>query len=377
MSVHLFDPQFAKDSDWPINCPIEKTYLMEMASQGVSRMVENVRTEWRGLRSGDRLFPVTINDGEYDDSYVCLPHSAYILYGRQELDLVDLGGWTPVLKVLIGWADGFLRRADVNRIIHIDNWLLSTNLHGDWSGEDLPVIREFLTRKYPNHIFAIRSVDRWSCPDLLKSAQSDGWALLPSRQIWVTSDMTQWQRKNSTRNDHRLLRHSPLEIGPITSLRPGDADRISDLYHQLYVGKYSPLNPIFTANYVRSTFESGLFKYDGARAKDGTLMAVCGSFQRGGVLTPPIVGYDTTRPAKEGLYRIACYLFSQYAFEQGYRLNGSAGAPKFKKHRGAKNIIEYTATYIKHLPIQRRVAIRFLAFVLNKLAVPIMRKKEL
>jgi len=377
MSLHLFNPQFAKDTDWPANRSVEKNYIKNIATLDVSQMVENVRTEWLALRSCDRVFPVTINEGELGDSYVCLPHSAYILYGRQELDLVDVGVWAPILKLLIGWADGFLRRADINRIVHIDNWLLSTNLHGDWNGDDLSDIRKYMTNKYPNHILAVRSVDEWSSPALLKAARSDGWSLLPSRQIWVTSNMKEWRRKNSTRNDLRLVRNSNLDLGPLTSLRPGDAERIADLYHQLYIGKYSSLNPIFTAHYVQTTFKSGLFKYEGARAKDGTLMAVCGSFERGGVLTPPIVGYDTQRPAKEGLYRIACYLFSQHAHDQGYRLNGSAGASKFKKHRGATNVIEYTIAYIKHLPLRRRAVIRFLGFILNKLAVPIMRKKEL
>ena len=377
MSVHLFDPLFAEDSDWPANCVKEKAYIIQVAQADVSMMVENVKTEWRALRSSERVFPVTINHGEYDDSYVCLPHSAYILYGRQELDLVDMGSWTPVLKAIIGWADGFLRRADINSIVHIDNWLLSTNLHGDWAGEDLSDIREVMTKAYPNHILAIRSVDDWSCPDLLKSALSDGWTLLPSRQIWVTDDMEDWRRKNSTRNDKRLVNNTPLDLGPILSLREGDAARIAQLYHYLYVGKYSPLNPVFTAEYVQATFDSGLFHYQGARAKDGTLMAVCGSFERAGVMTPPIVGYDTQRPLKEGLYRIACYLFSQHAYEQGYRLNGSAGASHFKKHRGAKPVTEYTVVYISHLKRKRQIALKTFAWILRKFLVPEMRRRNL
>lgn len=377
MSVHLFDPQFAEDAAWPDNCSVEKAYITHIAHAGVTEMVENVKTEWRALRSGTRVFPVTINHVEYGDSYVCLPHSAYILYGRQELDLVDMGAWTPALKALIGWADGFLRRADINRIIHIDNWLLSTNLHGDWAGEDLSDIREFMTEKYPNHILAVRSVDEWSCPALLNSAKLDGWKLLPSRQIWVTDDMTQWRRKNSTRNDKRLVQKTSLDVGKITSLRDGDAARIAELYYQLYVGKYSPLNPVFTADYIQATFDSGLFHFQGARAKDGTLMAVCGSFERGGVMTPPIVGYDTQCPVTEGLYRIACYLFSQHAHEEGYRLNGSAGASQFKKHRGARPVIEYTAIYISHLNRKRQLRLKAFVWILRRFLVPEMRKREL
>ncbi|MEP1229457.1 MAG: hypothetical protein ABJG88_02155 [Litorimonas sp.] len=377
MSVHLFDPRHAKETDWPMQNLLERAYLTEVAKAGVSQMINNVHTEWQALRSGEKVFPVTINYGEYGGSYVCLPHSAYVLYGRQELDIIDMGRWTPLLKMLISWIDKCLRWADINRIIHVDNWLLSTNLHGNWSGADLPDIRKFITDKFPNHILAVRSVDTWSSPELLNAAQSDGWTLLPSRQIWVTNDMKRWKQKNSTRNDARLLRNSSLEIGPITSLRRGDAARIADLYHQLYVGKYSPLNPIFTKDYVRTTFESGLFHYHGARAQDGKLMAVCGSFERGGILTPPIVGYDTNRSKKDGLYRIACYLFNQHCLDKGFRLNGSAGASDFKKCRGALPVTEYSAIYVNHLSRKRRIALKTFAWALRRFLVPEMRKREL
>ena len=171
----LFDPLHPPPGIWDGVPDAERSYIEQMAQAGVPAMVSNVRTVWRAIRSGGRVFPVTINDGEMGDSYVCLPHSAYILYGRQELDLVQVSGMMrAALRLVIAGADWLLRALSVNRIVHVDNWLLSTNLHGDWAGQDAPAIRTMLARAFPRHIIAIRSVDNWSCPALLASLKRDG-----------------------------------------------------------------------------------------------------------------------------------------------------------------------------------------------------------
>jgi hypothetical protein len=378
MTPLLFDPLQAPSDSWPPGNAVERRYIEAMARGGITRLIGNVRTRWLALRAGNRVFPMTVNDGEMNDSYVCLPHSAYILYALQELDLVDVGWTKPFLRLLIKGADRLLRAADINRIVHVDNWLLSTNLHGDWDGQDIGTIRRHLVSAYPAHIIAIRSVDPWSSPALLAAAKRDGWRLLPSRQIWVTEDLhLNWAKRNSTGNDRRQLRKSGLSIERLETLRPGDSKRIAELYYMLYVGKYSPLNPVFSPDWIEMTHRSGMLEYQVARDSEGVIQAVSGSFIRGRVLTPPVVGYDTTKPPADGLYRIASYFFSQTCAERGLRLNGSAGAADFKRNRGASGVIEYTVAYVAHLPFRRRVILRFLEFILSAAAVPIMKWKQL
>jgi hypothetical protein len=378
MMPFLFDPLNVPLDAWPKGNKVERQYLMGVARAGVTNLVSNVRTRWLALRSEDRVFPVTVNDGEAGDSYVCLPHSAYILYALQELDIVDVGWTKPLLRMLIKGADRLLLCADINRIVHVDNWLLSTNLHGDWDGNDIGAIRQYLVSAYPTHIIAIRSVDPWSSPALLEATKTDGWRLLPSRQIWVTEDLhLNWAKRNSTRNDRRQLQKSGLSIEKLDVLRPGDSGRIAELYYMLYVGKYSPLNPVFSLGWIEMTHESRIMEYQVARDPDGVIQAVSGSFIRGSVLTPPVVGYDTTKPSSDGLYRIASYLFSQTTAERGLRLNGSAGAADFKRYRGAAGVIEYSTVYVAHLPLRRRGILRLLEFILTVAAVPVMKWKQL
>lgn len=378
MTVEIFDPCDPPPNAWPEGDSLARRYIEGIAACGVSAMIANVRTRWMALRSGNRVFPLTVNDREVGDSYVCLPHSAYVLYAREELDLVDVGRLKPLLRLLLAVFDRLLLAAGLNRIVHVDNWLLSTNLHDDWTGEDIRDIRQALTRRFPDHILAIRSLDAWSCPALLAAVRQDGWTLVPSRQVWVTHDPEQqWRPCKATREDHRKLARSGLAIDEMETLSDEDAQRIADLYHLLYVGKYSALNPVLRPAWIQMTHKQKILRYRGIRGPDGTLLAVAGSLIRGDILTSPVVGYETSLPQSDGLYRMASYLFADLAGRLGLRLNGSAGAARFKRLRGAIGEIEYWAMYVGHLSLWRRTCIRLLAFLLERLAVPLMKRRGL
>jgi len=375
--VELFDPAIGPRDGWPEPCA-DRTYLETFARQGSQALISNLRTRVMGLRSGARIYPVTINDAEYGDAYVCLPHTAYALYSKEELRIVDAGPWTPALGMLASSAGAALRGAQINRIVHINNYMLSTNLHGGWTGEDADAIRALLVERFPDHLIGVRSLNQWSDQALWRRFHDAGWVLLPSRQIYITDDLRrEWAPRRDTRRDLALLARHADAIDDLRSLRPGDAERIAHLYALLYLDRYSALNPAFTPTYIEMTHAAGTFSYRGLRDADGALSAVVGCFVRGGILTTPIVGYDTTRPESEGLYRIASAMLAQMAQERGARLNGSAGAANFKGNRGARPVIEYSAYFVDHLSFARRAVIKSLERILNGMAVPLMQERGL
>jgi hypothetical protein len=374
----LFDPIEGPCGGWPAGATLERAYLEAFARLGSPALIANLRTRVLGLRSGERVFPVTVNEAEYGDAYVCLPHTAYALYAKAELRLVDAGPWTPALGLLADAAGAVMRAISINRIVHLGNWMLSTNLHGGWGGEDLAEMRDLLVARFPDHLVAVRSINAWSDSALLEGCRRDGWALLPSRQIYVTDDLDlDWAPRRSTRRDLVLTARSPYRRDDLADLAPGDAERIAELYAMLYLQRYSALNPAFTPAFIAMTHRERVFQYSGFRDADGVLVAVVGCLARGGVLTTPIVGYDTGRPAAEGLYRLASVRFAQMARACGARLNGSAGAADFKRHRGARPVVEYTAVYARHLSLARRAAIGGMERALNRIAVPLMAERGL
>lgn len=373
----IFDPMAGPAAGWPAECA-DRAYLEAFAAQGSSALIANLRTQVMGLRSGDRIFPVTVNEAEYGDAYVCLPHTAYALYAKEELRIVDAAPWAPALGLLASGAGALLRAARVNQIVHVNNYMLSTNLHSGWRGDDINAIRDLLVSRYPEHLIGVRSLNAWSDAGLCERFRDAGWKMLPSRQIYVTDDLkSDWAPRRDTRRDLTILAANDEHIDLLEILRPGDAERIAHLYALLYLDRYSKLNPTFTPAYIEMTHRARMFQYRGLRDANGALSAVVGCLMRGGVLTTPIVGYDTARPASEGLYRIASAMLAQIAMERGCRLNGSAGATAFKRNRGARAVLEYSAYFVGHLSARRRAIISSIERLLNTVAVPLMQERGL
>jgi hypothetical protein len=372
MSISLIDdPQQIK-----ADSSLAGHYAAAFARDGTAAHISNATSRMLLLRHGHHAMPVTVDDGGYGRSYVASPHSAYVLYAREEMDLVGMRRGRLAAKAALGVVDRLLRAAQINRAVHLDNWMLSTNLHGDWGGSDLPAIREHLASQFPDHFLILRSLDDWSCPQLLAAARDDGWMLLPARQIWVVDDLARdWRPRHDHGNDRRALARSGLIIEEPEALTAAECARIAELYTMLYIDRYSALNPVFTPRFVALTRETGLIAYRLARNADGQIMAVAGMLARDGVMTPPVVGYDTTRPASDALYRIASYMFSDWAMVRGLRLHGSAGAASFKRNRGAHGRIEYMAVHAGHLGAGRRAVVRSLAGLLNRFVVPMMQRE--
>lgn len=351
-------------------------YMAAFAREGTAALVANSGSRPMLLRHGDRTFPVTLDDGGHGLSYVSAPHSAYVLYAREEMDIVGMRHGRRAAGVALSLLDRMLRAARINHAVHLDNWLLSTNLHGDWDGDGLPDIRAFLARRFLDHFLILRSLDSWSSPQLLEAARSDGWILLPARQIWVVDDLARdWHPRTDCRNDRRALARSGLTVEDLDTIDATDGARIAELYHMLYIRRYSALNPVFTDRFMALTHDTRLLRYRVARAPDGRIMAVSGVLERNGILTAPVVGYDTTRPQDQALYRIACLLAYDWGLRRNLAFHGSAGAAGFKRNRGAHGVIEYMAIHADHLGAGRRTAVRLLAGLLERAAVPMMRRQ--
>lgn len=353
-------------------------FVTALGQSDIGALIPNIPARIMALRHGERVLPLTICDGGRGGSYVVQPHSAYIGYAAHELSHAGLGLWEPLARVGLGLTGGLLSAAGLNRIAMLDNFMVATSLHGDWDGSGLAEITATLAQHFPNHIIGVRSVDPWTCPVLFAALRTAGWLLLPSRQIWVIDDMQRdWAVRNHVKTDRRKLRQSGLLIEELSAMSDSDAQRIAALYHDLYIAKYSPLNPQFTPAWIRLLHESGLVRFQVARSGAGQIMAVAGCMVRGDVLTVPVLGYDMARPQDEGLYRIASLMFGDFALENRLRLNGSAGAGEFKRLRGARSQVEYLACHIAHLSAPRQWVLRALRQGLERVAMPMMIAKGL
>jgi len=346
--------------------------------------IGNVATRLRLLDTGDHLMPVSVNEsGERaDNSYVVSPLTTYTGYADYEIGQLGRPWLASPLRRLVRGVGGWLERARIDRIVQVNNWLLSTNLYpSGWDGADLPAITRLLVDAYPDHAIGFRSLNRYSNAGLITQMEALGYLAIPSRQVYLFSGCdgpgAAYLRRRDSRRDTRLLARTDYVKVPGEALTNADYPRLEQLYNQLYLEKYCPLNPHFSADWISAGQRDGWLRLTALRSPAGRIDAVLGWVSNELILTTPVVGYDTNLPQKLGLYR----LISQISLEEAARrrglLNMSAGAADFKRMRGGQPEIEYSMVLVNHLPRERQRVWHVLGRILHAVGVPIMRKLKL
>lgn len=363
---------------WPDSHAYEKHYLLPFIKEGAQKFIANVETEFALLKAGEQLFPVTINHREYNSSYVCSPYNACISYAKEEMAKLQNKPLEMVLLLLATISGALLKTAKINKIVCVNNWLLSTNLYPVWHGKEIREITDFLTKKFPGHAIMFRSLNQHTNASLLAEYAEYGYDLIPSRQVYIfDKSKGDYRKKNNTKWDLKLLEKTSYRVVPHDFIMPSDYPRITALYNKLYLDKYSYHNPHFTTELIELWHQKKLLMMQGLRNEQGILDGIVGCFERGGRSTAPLVGYNTALPADLGLYRMLMVLVINRAYETDMLLNLSSGASTFKRLRGAVPEIEYSVIYTKHLSTYRQAIWKTLTGILVHIGVPLMEKYKL
>lgn len=359
-------------------------YVRDCMAPGAIR---NVHTTLRVLDTGRHLLPVSINHGHQHgndpagNSYVVSPLTTYGAYADHEVRQLGYAALTWPLRLLVKATGCWLAAAQVDRVVHVNNWLLSTNLYPrDWDGADLPAITDLLRAAFPDHAIAWRSLNRHSNAALIDRLLALGYIAVPSRQVYLfdgRASQPAFLKHHNCRLDAALLRNTPYRVTPGSALQDEEFERIEHLYNLLYLEKYCPLNPQFSAGWLRAGQRGGWLQLQVLRTVDGRIDGVLGWFGDGHIVTAPVVGYDTALPQSLGLYRLLTRLCLQHAVEHKLLLNFSSGAARFKRLRGGQPEIEYSMVYAGHLAPERQRVWKVLSALLHRIGIPMMRKFKL
>ncbi|MDJ1483710.1 hypothetical protein QNI16_24640 [Cytophagaceae bacterium YF14B1] len=356
-----------------------KKFSLLFSTYASSQLIRNVETQIRIIKVSDNLyFPVSVNNTEWNNSYVCSPYTAYVLYAKDELTRKVKNKLLQFpLLLLIQGISGWLKSAQINKNIHVNNFLLSTNPYPDWNGEHLDALTNFLKDQYPEHAIIFRSLNRYQHSHLLTQFQNNTYYLIGSRQVYLYDDpFEKWLSHNNNKQDKRIIKNKKLQYVSHEDMKKYISEAL-DLYNQLYLEKYSPHNPQFTLEYFQKMYDNDVIHFQGYINSDNQLKAFSGLFVIENTITSPLVGYDTKAPQKDALYIHAIQLIFEYKYRSGRLLNLSSGAPGFKRLRGGLPSIEYSAVYLNHLKIYRRIVYKVLQFITNKIGVPLLEKYEL
>lgn len=357
--------------------PCTEAFVKACQQTPMADLIRNLQTRVERLEIAGQSFPMTVNDGDQPKNcYICNPIVGYADYAVEETRHFVTN---PLLqKSLIGLiraAGPMLRATRLDRAVHVNNWLFSTNPAPKIDRPCAATMRDTLVSRFPTHAIVLRSLNTYADGMALDALKEEGFVLLPSRQIYLFDGAMAPSPSHDMKTDKHLLQKTPLVRGIPETLE--DYARCAELYGMLYLQKYTPLNPQYTADFLTQMQRTGVLQLETLREPGGEILALGGRFQYGRTVTQPLVGYDTTRPQKEGLYRLIMTMAQQEAMTHRLLLNMSAGAAGFKRLRRAVPAIEYSAVYARHLPISQRGAIRALASLLTRVGVPLLQRYEL
>ncbi len=340
--------------------------------------VRNLDVTLDTVTIGDDDVPISISEPSRGNSYVCSPLASYVDYARDELHMLT-PGLARAAAPLLGALGRALEAGQVDRVVFVNNWLLSTNLYPrssppavteGWLNSLGPAHRELVLR-FPRHAIGFRSLNERSNPGLLTRLEALGYRRVPARRVyWFDGTGDGVSRRSNTRADLALLARGDYRVIPWPRAAP--LERAEELYRQLYVEKYPPLNPQFTTGFLREAVRRGVVRLYALERVTGEIDGVLGLVERDGVLTAPIVGYDTRLPMRLGLYRRLMAAVLKETLERGLALNLSAGAGHFKRLRGGSPLLEWTAFYTSHLPARSRWAWAALSNLAEHLGRPIL-----
>ncbi|TGP57156.1 GNAT family N-acetyltransferase [bacterium M00.F.Ca.ET.230.01.1.1] len=346
----------------------------------VRDLIANLKTKVETFELSGRIFPLTLNDADdAPNCYICCPTSAYIDYAIDETrNFAAHPLLKRALKALIGACAPLVRASGLDRQAQVNNWLYSTNPVPLLDRPTVASLHAVLTARFPDRAIVIRSLNDIADPATIAALKAEGFRMLAARQIYIFADRSAAPAMTrDIKRDRARLRTAPFERVGNGDFGEADYARAEQLYKMLYLDKYTPLNPHYTARYIAEMHRRGMISLEGLRRPGGELVAITGLFENGGTLTQPIVGYDTGLPVADGLYRMAMAMAQDHATARGLFFNMSAGAAGFKRRRGAVAAIEYNAVYAGHLPLRRRVAIRIMETVLARVGIPLLRRFEL
>ncbi|WP_341366057.1 GNAT family N-acetyltransferase [Yoonia sp. BS5-3] len=358
----------------PSNDPELIAKLVKICGRGpMQDLVGNLDASMDVTQAGGIHMPVSLSSGR--NCYICDPGTAYIDYAIEETRHFTTKPWVqkPLLG-LIAACRPLLALARLDHQVQANNWLFSTNPVPPLTQQSVAALRDDMIQAHHDRAIVIRSLNAMADNSSIDALKGAGFALLPSRQIYVLDPAADQSSKPDIKRDAKLLADSPYRIVPAASFSANDFSRAEQLYNMLYLDKYTQLNPHYTASFLAQAHQIGLLEIIGLRGPDDQLDGVIGLFSNGNTMTVPILGYDISKPQETGLYRMLNSLGQQRAAKTQQFYNMSAGAASFKRHRGAVATIEYTAVYVRHLKWRQRIATRVIKALLTTIGVRVLRR---
>lgn len=375
--IQLFDRENVHQVPWPdtLEARQAKGILVPMMENGVESYIENVRTNLYLVLLDSHIFPITVNETEYENSYVASNYY-FIQMLREEAE--RKGSFLyPLKRFFIQSLGQIFKGMKINKMVMVNNWLLTSTIYPNLTEGQLLELTQFLTTHFSDHLIIFRNLEDKSHASMLSSLKELNYRSIMSRYIFIYDQ----NKKNDFsskvnyhhRRDRRLIQAEGYQIILDKSENLKKIPRLIQLYRNIYHEKHTSYSPSYTNKYLQLAIEQGFLKIVTLK-KEEEIDGVLGFFQRENAMLVPFFGYDTEKEVNH-LYRILTQMAIDEAESQHLLLNDGSGGEKAKLFRGLDPVREFVAVYDRHLPFYRRFFWSFSEKMVEKITAPLLAKK--
>ena len=336
--------------------PAAWPYLSALAAAGPGAFADNVAGTFRLIDAFGTVLPILVCEPvRRPAADICSAVGRYAGYPSSEAAKRVPRAFAPAVRVGFGAWGAFLRVFRMDRVVYVNNWLLSTNPVRALADHQYRQLNAWLRRRYPRHAIVHRTVNPFLNRRHAEALQAAGCRLVGTRIVYVVDTASpEFRRRTNVWHDERLLRESPYRRIEVHGADGVDLDRIASLYRQLYLDKHCRLNTAFNARFFERVLSTPFF-HTSLFTCDGRTDAFTTFYEGDGCITGCLVGHDASLSKSHGLYRMALMYKVFLAEKRGLRVNLSGGCGPFKCMRGAVPVREYDAVDDRHLPGWRRL----------------------
>lgn len=332
-------------------------YFLPLIKGSVSGAIRNVKTKIFLLHIDDILLPITVNEKEYDNAYVTSNYVCINLL-KEYVKRLDNPLISLIASPLLHFIGSILKIVKINKIIFVNNWLFSTNLHPELSTSQVERVTRFLTKQFEDHMIVLRSVHNYKGNGLLDALRGSAYRLINCRKVYFydpwKDHLLDSRAKRHHKSDSKLAEKEQYQVIGEDSLQPTDYARILELYKMVYIDKYTKYSPGFTEVFLQNILKVPNISLR-ALKKEGKIDGFVVLFKKNNEMIICFLGYDTSMSQSLGLYRMMMDLAIQEARKEKILLNESSGSDTFKALRGMFQKQEYIAVFDRHLPWWRRM----------------------
>lgn len=357
IAIKLYDKNTIDAIVWPdtAEASLLRKHVLPMMKEGVQTYIRNVNTELYVLQVNATLIPLTVNQKEYNNSYLT---SNYFPIKYQEEQLGKNPSFLNHLQTLCLKGVGLLLKAiKINKVVIVNNWLMTTNIYPSFDPQEIHALTGYLSTTFPDHTLVFRSLNTRMCSSLTQSLEKSSYRLLFARHVNIYDPEQKPHFSPKVlyhhRRDRRLIESEGYEAIPVKQIKSEEIPFLLQLYNTLYLERHTCYSPQYTEKFLKEAVANGLLHLICLRKK-GEIHGVIGFHENERTLIAPFCGYPQNKEASH-IYRMLTIIAIDEAEKRGILLNDGSGGSAPKQYRGMKPFAEFVALYDHHLPVYRRL----------------------